>query len=77
VARAINRGDGFVWPAGLEAYDPVVFPSRAAWHLARARACPDAAVKLREIQMASQRPWLDDDGPADELGAVAFVLPPR
>lgn len=45
---------------------------RAEWHLARCRACPDKAVKLREIQMASQRPWLDD-GPVEELGGVVVV----
>jgi len=60
----------------LAEFDPELWPyGRAEWHLARAKACPDHAVKLREIQMASQRPWLDD-GPADELGGVAFVLPP-
>jgi hypothetical protein len=74
MATAIDRGGEFAWPPGLAAYDPA-WGSRAGWHLARCRACPDRAVKLREIQMASQRPWLDD-GPADELGGVVLVLPP-
>jgi hypothetical protein len=74
VARALNQG-GWEWPPELDTFDPVAWDgSRAAWHLARARACPDSAVKLHEIQMASQRPWLD--GPAGEPGGVMFVLPP-
>ena len=70
MATAIDRRDEFVWPDGLAEYDPA-WGGREAWHLARCRACPDRGVKLHEIQMASQRPWLDD-GPVDELGGVAF-----
>jgi hypothetical protein len=74
LATAIDQGGEFEWPEGLDDYDPA-WGGRAAWHLARAKACPDHAVKLHEIQMASQRPWLDDE-PVDELGGVVFVLPP-
>jgi hypothetical protein len=74
LATAIDQGEDFEWPPGLAVYDPE-WGGRAAWHLARCRACPDPAVKLREIQMASQRPWLDDE-PAAEQGGVALVLPP-
>jgi hypothetical protein len=61
-----------LWPRGLAEHDP----DCAAWHLARCRACPDRAVKLREIQMAGQLPMFDV-GPVDELGGVAFVRPMR
>lgn len=75
MATAIRRG-GFVWPPELATFDPQRWPhGRAEWHLARCRACPDTAVKLHEIQMACQRPWLDD-GPVEELGGVVFVGPP-
>jgi hypothetical protein len=75
MATAIDQGGEFAWPPGLAVYDPAEWDCRAAWHLARARACQDHAVKLVEIQTATARPWLDD-GPVGELGGVAFVLAP-
>jgi hypothetical protein len=74
VATAIDQGDDFDWPPGLAEYDPA-WGGRVAWHLARCRAHPDHRVKLREIQMASQKPWLDD-GPVEQLGGVVFVGAP-
>jgi hypothetical protein len=60
MATARDTGRGWRWPAGLGTYDPADWGCREEWHLARARACPDKAVKLKEIQAATARDWLPD-----------------